>query len=31
MLVVRTYLFTNRGRITIHWRSMNGGKSWREA
>jgi hypothetical protein len=31
MLVVRTYLFTTRGRITIHWRSMNGGKSWREA
>jgi len=29
--VVRTNVFTDCGRITIHWRSVNGGKSWSEA
>jgi hypothetical protein len=26
-----TRLITDRGRETVHWRSVNGGKSWREA
>jgi hypothetical protein len=30
-VVVRTYVFTDRGRVTVHWRSVNGGKSWRQA
>jgi hypothetical protein len=28
-VVVRTYVFTDRGRKTILWRSLNGGKTWR--
>jgi hypothetical protein len=30
-VVVRTYVFTSRGRQTVQWRSVNGGKSWRQA
>jgi hypothetical protein len=30
-VVVRTYIFTSRGRQTVQWRSVNGGHSWRQA
>ncbi len=30
-LAVRTYVFTDKGRRTVNWRSTNGGKSWHAA
>ncbi len=29
-VVVRTFVFTDHGRETVHWRSPNGGRSWAE-
>ncbi len=29
-VVVRTFVFTEHGRETVHWRSPNGGRSWTE-
>jgi len=28
-LIVRTYVFTDNGRITVLWHSADGGKTWR--